>query len=220
MQTGRVADSLQRQLAKVLTEAEFAPRRAKEDNAADAANDSAADGKGSTDSNSPEGDGGTEKRKQDNPDDAESSADLAVSIRNMLDSIRAVQKHMGGAPDADQPDGQLPAEEPLAQEQVPEQQAGSTAALEADPKPDTEPEAEPARPVQDPPQPLHAGQQRRRAGGRGGGQRHGASKPRTAQAADVGHQAADAGSGATGASEKVYVDDETGEQFVLPNEVG
>lgn len=174
-------------------------------------------------------------------EDAGLPDDLGTSIGNLLHSIRAVQKH-ASASDVDRPDVELqPAAEPLPEERPPLQPAAHTqrrsasmsvaeaeapadaeaeaeaaAVAEAEAGSEQQPQPQPVRAAPDSPQQLHAGHPRRRAAGRT--QRHASAKQRPAPASDATHEAADAASTAA-AQDKVYIDDETGEQFVLPDEV-
>ena len=252
MQTGRVADSLKQQLAKMLTEAEFAPERAWKPAAAAATEDSPEDADTDADGSTAgvagssgingQGDSGSAGQPQQHAqEDAALPDDLGTSIGNLLNSIRAVQKH-ASASDVDRPDAELqPAAKPLPEDRPPAQPAAHTqrrsapmsvaeaeaeadaeaeaeaaAAAEAEAGSEQQPQPQPVRAAPDSPQQLHAGHPRRRAAGRS--QRHASAKQRPAPAIDATHEAADAASTAAG-QDKVYIDDETGEQFVLPDEV-
>ena len=232
----------------MLTEAEFAAKRAKksaavasstQDSDSDAGNSAAdvADGNGK----SGRGDSSNAGQPQQHAEaDAASPDDLGTSISNLLNSIRAVQKH-AGASAADQPAAEVRSvvdalpeepEEPavqasqqqsapmsLVEPEAEEAPAGASEVdAEAEAQQEQQAQPQPARAAADAPQPLHAGHQRRRAAGRGGSQRHGSGKPRPAPAADAMHKAAGAADAAV-VRDNVYVDDETGEQFVLPDEV-
>jgi hypothetical protein len=241
----------------MLTEAEFAAKRAKKSAAATAAGGSPQDADadagngaaGAADSSVESGrmDRTAAGHLQQHEEEQPASPDnLGTSISNLLNSIRAVQKH-AGASAADQPDAvthsvadPLPEEpeEPAVQASQqhslpipvvkPEAEEAPAAASEVDAEaaaqqqqqqqPQPQPQPQPARAAADAPQPLHAGHQRRWAAGRGGSQRHGGGKPRPAPAGDAMHEGPGAADAAV-AQDNVYVDDETGEQFVLPDEV-
>ena len=247
LQNGRVAGSLKQQLAKMLTEAEFAAKRAQKSTAATAAGSSSQDADSDADdSAADEADSSVESSRGDSSkagqlkqhaeEEPASPDDLGTSISNLLNSIRAVQKH-AGASVTDQPDAEVhpvadalpedrekPALQATQQQSAPmslakpDAEAAPAAAAEVGVEAESQLQPQTVRAAANAPQPLHAGQPRRRAAGRGGGQRHGGSKPRSAPAADATHQAADAADAAV-AQDSVYVDDETGEQFVLPHEV-
>lgn len=213
-ESGQFADSLKRQLAKSLTEAEFAQTRGKNPKQDAADGDRPGDGinlvseDGSNTSNDDGGGSSTGSTDSEassagsRPDseDKDVQDDFAVSVRKLLNDIRAAHRKHAGTADAEGGQ-QLPADEAPANRQH-----------AARPALDQGPEPEAVQPAHDEPQKLLAGQPRRRSGGRSGGQRHGGSKQRPPQAADA------AGADAGAAAEKVYIDDETGEQFVLPDE--
>ncbi len=207
VQAGRPAEALRRQLAKALTEAEFAHVRKKqvkdreqgsEDDSAQAGSE---DDAGSADAytatkprrdSSSSGSSGSSGGNSDSSSSDELPAgetegtpqeDLAVSVRNLLASIRAVQKQTDSAGDG---------------------AAGGAADGAAAPD-------QPAEPEEPPPsrQPLQLGSSGRRGGRSGGNRRQASRAGQSSRAA--------AASGA--ANDKVYVDDETGDEFVLPEEV-
>lgn len=210
VQAGRPAQALRRQLAKALTEAEYAHVRKKqvkdreqgsEDDSAQAGSEDDAGsadaytatkpGRDSSSSGSSDSSGGnSDSSSSDELPAGETEGtpqeDLAVSVRNLLASIRAVQKEQADSAG----DGA----------------AGGAADGAAAPDQPAEPE-EP-RPSRQP-QPLQPGSAGRR-GGRSGGNRRQASHA---------EQSSRAAAAAGAANDKVYVDDETGDEFVLPEEV-